>query len=496
MADSETEAATMEKQDPDSNETTPQPSTPDQKPSQETTLTEKGAEVKSKIYVQLISAVVVNLTLISAGLTFSWTAVSLDKLESPGSDILLTSDEGGWVATISFIGACFGPATSLLLIDRIGRKWFLYSTAAPTLACWILIYFAKSWEWLLVARFLGGLPLGAYYAMVPVYLGELVETRIRGAAGAMMVLSMNVGYVIMYSAGPLVDRKTLSIICAIPTVLYLVLAPWIPDSPYYYLKKGKTKCAAVTLVWLRRRADNAAEMAEMQKQIDEEKTGGVAELYRNPTSRKGFLLLLLLLAGQQFSGLAAVLSYYGIIIADMQLPLQTSHALLIISGINVASSIFSTFLVDRMGRRPVYLISSLGCAICLAAMGGFYLAKNLGINLSGYEVVPLVIVLIYTIIISFGIAQTPAIVQSEIFPINVKAWASTIANTYGSILGMVVTKVFQLVADAWGYHVIYLVFAALELIIAVIVAVIMPETKLKSFKEIQELLRGKAKAEK
>ncbi|XP_017879579.1 facilitated trehalose transporter Tret1-like [Ceratina calcarata] len=471
-------------------------STIKEKPIEETTetiktLDQKGTEVKSKIYVQLISAVIVNFTLISAGMMFTWSAVSLVKLEDPKSDIHLTTDQGGWLATILLIGACFGPSASLLLLDRIGRKWFLYGLSVPTVFCWVLIYFADRWEWILVARFFGGIPLGAIYAMVPVYLGELVETRIRGAAGAMMVLSLNIGFMIIFAVGPKVDRKTLSLICLVPTAVYLVSAPWIPDSPYYYLKKGKTKCASLTLALLRRKEDNTSEIKDMHKLIEEEKTGGIKELFRNPTSRKGFLLLLLLLAGQQLCGSTAIQAYYISIIEDMHIIwLDTYYALLIINGINVVSSIISTVLVDKLGRKPVYIVSSIGTSFCLFALGAYFLLQHFGIDVKAFSLVPLIVILIYTILFSFGVAQIPAIVQSEIFPINVKSWASTLANTYGSVLGMLVTKIFQLMVDGWGYHVVYLTLAVMELIVAITVIVIMPETKQKSFAEIQELLKN------
>ena len=78
------------------------------------------------------------LPMAACGFVFAWPTPSLPKLEEISSPLHLTSDQGAWVVTALPIGACFGTILSALLIDRIGRKLFLYLTSVPFMICWIL----------------------------------------------------------------------------------------------------------------------------------------------------------------------------------------------------------------------------------------------------------------------------------------------------------------------------------------------------------------------
>lgn len=107
------------------------------------------------------------------------------------------------------IGAILGAIVSGLLLNRIGRKWFLYSTSIPFVVAPIITYFVKSWPALVAARLIVGLSVGATFATIPVYLGELTEARIRGAAIAMMPLLFSLGYLVMVGVSTLLNETVI-----------------------------------------------------------------------------------------------------------------------------------------------------------------------------------------------------------------------------------------------------------------------------------------------
>ena len=104
------------------------------------------------------------LPMAASGFVFAWPTPSLPKLEEISSSLHLTSDKGAWVVTAMPIGACFGTILSALLLDRIGRKLFLYLTSVPFLICWVLTLIAGSWVELFVGRLIGGISVGALYS--------------------------------------------------------------------------------------------------------------------------------------------------------------------------------------------------------------------------------------------------------------------------------------------------------------------------------------------
>ncbi|CAK9804045.1 Facilitated trehalose transporter Tret1 [Anthophora plagiata] len=435
--------------------------------------------VKSSKRSQIIASLIVNLPLLSCGLAYSWITVS---------NMDLKTDKGAWIVTALPIGACLGPILSALLLDRIGRKWFLYATTFPFICSWVLIYIGKKWMEFFIARLIAGISIGAIFTMVPVYLGELTEPRIRGAAGTMMSLFLNIGTILMYTLGTHMSEKIMALISLAPCAAFLLTAPWVPESPYYYLKKKKEKCAILSLVWLRRKKDNENEIKEMKEFIEAQEQGSIKELYTVPTHRKALLLVLLLLAGQQLSGYIAIQAYAITLIQDMHISLSTNIMLVIMAGITLAMSLVSTFIVDRIGRKPMFLISSYGTTLCLLTVGVYFLMIKIGMKMEAYSMIPLVAIIVYLICTSFGLVMIPAVVISEIFPISVKSWATMFANVYGSVLSLIVAQVYHLIINAWGNHVLFLLFAIIELVISILATIFMPETARKSFMEIQMIL--------
>lgn len=282
--------------------------------------------------------------------------------------------------------------------------------------------------------------------------------------------------------------QTFALMNIIPTAVFLLTAIWLPESPYYYLMKNKEKCAALTITWLRRKNDNNDEIKEMKKSIEAERHGGYKELFTVKAHRKALLLVLLLLAGQQFSGYMGVLSYASTLIQSFHTNFDDNSILLIISAISMITSLVSSCIVDKFGRKPVFLISSYGSSLCLIVIGVYFLLENLHMNVHSFSLVPLIALVFYIVSVAFGLSSIPAIVTSEIFSIDMKNWATMITNIYGSVFGIIVGKCYQLVSDHVGNDVVFLGFGIIELIIAISASVVMPETSQKTFGQIQEIL--------
>lgn len=101
-------------------------------------------------------------------------------LEKPDSKILITPDEGSWVGSLIAIGAIVGSIPAGKGADIFGRKPTIAALAVPFIISWAMIYFATSvWE-LYVARLIAGAVIGGVTATVPMYIGEIAESSIRG----------------------------------------------------------------------------------------------------------------------------------------------------------------------------------------------------------------------------------------------------------------------------------------------------------------------------
>ncbi|XP_076636741.1 facilitated trehalose transporter Tret1 [Colletes latitarsis] len=446
------------------------------------------AKGKQKLRPQIIASIIINISVLSCGACYAYSMSKSTKV----------SDQEKWINLGLPVGACIGPIASGLLIDHISRKWFLYLTSIPFIACWVLTYMVKTWTLLLVGRLLAGVSVGAIFAVVPLYLGEIVETRIRGAAGMMIPMFFNIGFLLVQGIESLkMDPKLLWIVCLAPTIVFMLTAIWLPESPYYYLKKKKEKHANLSLIWLRGGTDNKMELEEMSSFVNTEEKGGLKELFTDCVNRRALLLVFLLLAGQQLSGLLVIHSHIDFLLKEIPFKISSADVLLALTGVAILISILFSFVADRIGRKTLFLISGYVTGLCLCLIATYFLLSK-QMNLRSFGWAPLAIILVYYIFFTIGLAPIPAIVSSEIFSMKVRHWATMVTGIYGSVLYIIVTQCYPLIIGAspssntQSYPVIFYVFGVIELIVATTAAVVMPETSRKSFKEIQEVLKKRS----
>lgn len=116
----------------------------------------------------------------AVGTVLAWTSPVLPMLENPNSKIPITQDQGSWVGSLIAIGAIIGSIPAGKSADIFGRKPTIAALAVPFILSWGMIYFATSvWE-LYVARLIAGAVIGGVTATVPMYIGEIAESSIRG----------------------------------------------------------------------------------------------------------------------------------------------------------------------------------------------------------------------------------------------------------------------------------------------------------------------------
>jgi len=169
----------------------------------------------------------------------SWTSPALPLLQKPDSVPYVTDEEGSWIGSLLNLGAFLGALPAGLIADRIGRKIILCTLAVPLTGSWLMIAFGGSVAELFVARFIGGIAIGAMSVAVPMYIAEMAESSIRGALGTLFQLQLTMGILFGYVAGMVGDHRALSFIsCALP-VLFFITFSWMPESPVFLLSKKR-----------------------------------------------------------------------------------------------------------------------------------------------------------------------------------------------------------------------------------------------------------------
>lgn len=137
-------------------------------------------------------------------------------------------------------------------------------------------------------RFIGGLGTGVSFTILPMYLGEIAEDKIRGALGALIAQMMNAGILLTYCVGPWVSRVALACMGGVLPVLFGLMFIWMPDSPYFLIMKHRPDQAKQSLIWLRGTGDVTEELEKVRVNVehDRKNAGTVKELVMIPGNRK------------------------------------------------------------------------------------------------------------------------------------------------------------------------------------------------------------------
>ncbi|KPI97522.1 Facilitated trehalose transporter Tret1 [Papilio xuthus] len=435
-----------------------------------------------------ISATLITAT---AGTCYGWPSPTLPYLRSKESSIPTSQDEGSWIVSIMILCSALTPIPSAYFADRFGRKTTLLLGAIPFILGWVLVIVAKSVAVLYVARMFSGLGYGIVYTVAPMYTGEIATNEVRGALSTLITLMNKVGILAQYCIGPFVDMRTLAAINLILPITFVVTFIFLPESPYYYLKFERTERAERSLRNLRT-GDIRLELKniEINVQEDMKNKGSWGDLIFEATNRKAMWISIGVFTIQQLCGSAAVVAYAQTIFKSTESKIEPYQESIILGCVQVATCMLSVLLVDRVGRKPLLLLSALGVGLMNGTIGTyFYFSVWHKSSIGQLHWVPLAAIVIYIVCYAIGLSTVPYVIIGEMFPTNVKLYASCIAHIYTGFSMFAVQKLFQVVSDSWGIYTAFWGFAAFSLLGLVYMLIALPETKGKSFANIQARLK-------
>ncbi|CAI5686967.1 unnamed protein product [Oreochromis niloticus] len=295
------------------------------------------------------------------------------RYNEPISKTSLTAVWSIAVAIFS-VGGIFGSFSVGLFVNRLGRRNSMLMANILAFISAVLMGFskmAKSWEMLIIGRFVVGLYCGLSTGFVPMYVGEISPTALRGALGTLHQLGIVIGILIaqIFGLEAIMGNDNLwPLLLAflfIPAVIQCVLLPLCPESPRFLLiNKNEENKAKSVLKKLRGTTDVSADMQEMKeesRQMMREKKVTILELFRSPLYRQPLLIAVMLQLSQQLSGINAVF-YYSTSIFEKAGVEQPIYATIGAGVVNTAFTVVSLFVVERAGRRSLHLLGLMGMA--------------------------------------------------------------------------------------------------------------------------------------
>ncbi|KAK0600174.1 hypothetical protein LWI29_012498 [Acer saccharum] len=400
-------------------------------------------------------------------------------------DLNLSYSKYSVFGSIVTIGAMIGAITSGRIADFAGRKGNMKMSSIVCIVGWFAIYIASSDLLLDFGRFLTGFGIGNLSYVVPVYIAEITPKNLRGALATTNQLFITVGIAVAYLIGAFVSWRTLALTGIVPSLVMLIGLFFIPESPRWLAMVGRQKEFEAELRSLRGAgADISQEQTEIQdsiemlRQIPEVR---ILDLF-NRRNNRYVTIGVGLMVFQQFIGINGIIYYAGQIFVSAGVSPNVGGILY--SSLQVVLTAFGATLMDKAGRKLLFLISVSGMLLGNLLIGISFILKEHHLAFDIAPTLAFVGVMVYIGSFSVGVGPVPWVIMSEIFPINVKGTAGslvTLVNWFGS--WVVSYSFFYLFTwSSWG---VFFLYAAVCVMAILFTIALVPETKGRTLEEIQ-----------
>ncbi|MFC4096192.1 sugar porter family MFS transporter [Euzebyella saccharophila] len=437
----------------------------------------------------------ISLTAALSGFLFGFDTVVISGANLPIKELWNTSPwfHGTFIMSMALWGTVIGSLFGGIPCDRFGRKKTLF---------WIGILYAVSALGSAMApdpytfsffRFIGGLGVGASSVAAPIYISEISSPNNRGQLGALYQFNLVLGILIAFISNFLLkgfdganDWRWMLGVEAIPAIIYTLMVFSIPNSPrWLILKRNDFEGALKTLRLLVTEEEATSKIEEIKSfSPTSQKTEGLfSGRYKTP-----LILAFLIAFFNQLSGINFVLYYAPEILERAGLAAQESlFSSISIGVVNLIFTFVGVWLIDKLGRRQLMKIGSVGYIISLGMVAWCFFS-------GASSTLLLTFILIFIASHAVGQGAVIWVFISEIFPNKVRAFGQSWGTGTHWVFAALITLITPIFLDSesgifkdnpWP---IFLFFAGMMFLQLLFVLFMMPETKGVSLEELSKKL--------
>lgn len=434
-----------------------------------------------------------SLSCLSDGMHYGWSAPVIPLLTAPDTPVAITEQDITWLESIVMIGGFAGLPLTIFFVDKIGRKHSIMVSNIVGTICWIMLALADSVAVIYIARFISGVIGNVAFVATPMYIAEISEQHVRGFLAGMTYLMMLLGLVIVYMVAPFMEIWQSSMVGIAILLIQFSTFTFMPESPYYLLIKNKKEKALLNLRWFRNDNDVEDELDDIAAAVARQQSekGRPKDLILVPSNRRSMIIMSVLNGAQHFTGISVMLmNLHSILKAAGSEYLDSRLAAIIFGILMFIAALTAVTFVDRSGRKILLIISSFLTGICLAIIAVYFTLQKMKYNTQTYSWIPVVATMAYAVVFKGGLGIVPIILTGELFPTSVKAMGMTIADAMYVIFSAFSIYLYQTLANNYGLHVPFYVFAVFTILTAAFSYFYVPETKGKTLEQIQLMLKG------
>lgn len=390
------------------------------------------------------------------------------------------------VVSAVLLGSLIGAMVGGILADRIGRRRLLIVTAVVFGLGAVGAALAPSTISLIAARLVAGTAIGIASFVAPLYISEIAPVEIRGKLVSINQVALTSGIVISYLidyafAGSQAWRWMFAL-AVIPAAMFGIGLLFIPNSPRWLVGRGHADRARAVLKRIRGPDQVDGELREIQRSVAQQK-GDWSELL-SPLLRPAMVVGVGLAIAQQVTGINTVI-YYAPTIFKFAGMSSASVAILAsvgVGGVNVVLTVVAMQLIDRVGRRPLLLVSLAGMALSLFALGLSFSLPLLSGSLGWIAVASL---MVYVGSFAVGLGPVFWLMLSEIYPLCIRGRAMSVGTAANWTANLVVALSFLTLTQVLGKPATFLLYGVVSIGAWLFALFLVPETKGKTLEEIE-----------
>jgi sugar porter (SP) family MFS transporter len=392
---------------------------------------------------------------------------------------------------ITVASALWGTIVGSLLAgipgERYGRRDSLRIMAifyvVSALGC------ALSWNWtsLVMFRFIGGLGIGGSSVLGPMYIAEIAPPSLRGRLVGFFQFNVVLGILLAYFSNYMISLQGLGAaewrwelgIAGVPAALFFVMLFAIPRSPRWLAKQGRVEEAREVLEFTGEE-NYEQELQDIVESIRVERSLAGERLF---SGKYRFPIFLAVSIGlfNQLSGINCILYYLNDIFAHAGFSKISGNLQAVaVGGTNLLFTMIAMSVIDRLGRKTLLLVGSVGTALCLAGVSTiFFTARHQ----------ELLVWLLVGYIAFFAFSQGAVIwvYISEVFPNTVRAKGQSLGSFSHWFMNGLTSGIFPLMAASSGAYP-FVFFSLMMVLQFLVVLFFYPETKGLSLEEMQKKL--------
>jgi len=393
----------------------------------------------------------------------------------------------GFTVASALVGTVIGSLLAGIPGDRYGRRDSLRGMAVlyvvSALGC------ASAWNWtaLVIFRFIGGLAIGGSSVLGPMYIAEISPAMWRGRLVGLFQFNVVFGILLAYLSNYVLGTMGFGAaewrwklgVTAVPAAFFFWMLFGIPRSPRWLVKKGRIDEAREVLRLIGEE-NYEQELKDIIESIDAEHVSSDALFtakYRVP-----IFLAISIGMFNQLSGINAILYYLNAIFEHAGFSKVSGDLQAVaIGATNLLFTMLAMSMIDRVGRKTLLLIGSVGTALCLAGVAAIFLTGR-------HENLLVWMLVGYIAFFAFSQGAVIWVYISEVFPNRVRAKGQSLGSFSHWIMNALISWTFPLMAaSSGGYPFVF--FSAMMVLQFFVVFFFYPETKGISLEEMQKKLR-------